>query len=527
MKDHKKNLLYITVFIAGISTMGIELTASRLIAPFFGASLYVWTNIIGIVLISLSIGYFLGGRFADKYPDEKYFYTFSLISGILIGLIPLISSFILPFSIQSIFNSSSNDFFLSLISCILLFSFPTIFLGAIVPFAVKINSENIEELGKTSGKIYGISTVGSIIGVYLPSLLLIPMLGTRFTILFFSMILIIVSTICLIFKLKINIIRKTFSIMLVIVFMLIITSFVTYPTPSDIAKQNNFIKDEIIYESETPYTYILVTKSETNMYLRGKVTGGIWSLKKDEKKFTNGIYDYPLICASMNNDTENILILGLGGGSTSNSFTYAYPDIKIDGVEIDPCVIYLGKRYFNMTTKNLNIITLDARLYVKITEEKYDIVIIDVYRDAYIPTHMVTTEFFEQIKAVLKEDGVICINIIYFNQEFYNAMGNTVSQVFPSVYIFKPSFSENYLLFATNQKTYIEEIKQSILNARENIPFSDSVSSNEKIELKLIFTDVYYNIEEYKASDEFMFFTDDKAPIENIIGMDVFSGLNR
>ena len=136
MEILKKNLFYLTIFICGMSTMGIEISASRLLAPFFGASIFVWTNIIGIILISLSIGYFLGGKFADKHPTEKYFYYFSLIAGVLIGLIPIISSFILSSAINTFIDRSYSDFTISFFTIILLFALPTAFLGAIVPFAV-------------------------------------------------------------------------------------------------------------------------------------------------------------------------------------------------------------------------------------------------------------------------------------------------------------------------------------------------------------------------------------------------------
>lgn len=521
MGDYKKFLLYITVFICGLSTMGIELTASRLLAPFFGASIFVWTNIIGIILISLSIGYFLGGKFADKYPYEKYFYTFSLISGILIGLIPFLSSFILPISVQAIVNSSANDFFLSLSSCIILFSVPTIFLGAIVPYAIRINLKKIERVGNTSGIIYAMSTIGSIIGVYIPTMILIPLIGTHLSIILFSSLLIFISIVSIILVVKINPLKKILGLLIVSIFLLNIIYIIQYPTFGEIA-ENTFDNVNVIYETETPYSYIFVDKNEEAKYLRSRIAGGTWSLKIDDKHFTKSRFDYPLVSTSMNKNTENVLILGLAGGTTSNSFTYAYPDVKIDGIELDSTIIEIGKKYFNINTKNLNPVISDGRLYVKTTDKKYDIIFIDVYRDAYIPFHMVTIEFFNEAKAILQNDGVLCINIVNYNENTLDAIFNTVSNVFQSVYKLNPSYSENYILYATNQKTDLNEIKKSILTSRDNIPFSENVSTNERIELKLIFSDVYDKLEEYKKSDESIFFTDDKVPIEYIIGMDVF-----
>jgi predicted membrane-bound spermidine synthase len=265
-----------------------------------------------------------------------------------------------------------------------------------------------------------------------------------------------------------------------------------------------------------------VVDSGEKTYLKGMLAGGIWSLKIDNKYFTNTYFDYPLVAASMNENTENVLILGLGGGSTSNSFIHAFPDVHIDGVEIDSQVIEVGKKYFDMDSNNLDSISSDGRLFVKKTEKNYDIIFIDVYRDAYIPFHMATVEFFKEVRSILSDDGCVCINILTYNQKTTDAIFNTVLEAFPNVYRLKPTYSHNTFLYATNQQKNIDEIKQSIIDARDNLPFSEDVSNNEKIDLKLIFTDGYNKIEEYKKSDDLFYFTDDKVPLEYIIGMDVF-----
>ncbi|HEC81702.1 MAG TPA: spermidine synthase, partial [Thermoplasmatales archaeon] len=139
MRGGGKTILYITVFICGISTMGVELSASRLLAPFFGTSLYVWTNIIGIIMVSLSIGYFIGGRISDKHPNTLVFHLFTLTAGVLIGVIPFLSSLILPIATQALSTLSYNDFLLSFIGSLMLFAVPITLLGAIIPFAVRLN----------------------------------------------------------------------------------------------------------------------------------------------------------------------------------------------------------------------------------------------------------------------------------------------------------------------------------------------------------------------------------------------------
>ena len=358
-------------------------------------------------------------------------------------------------------------------------------------------------------------------GVYIPTIILVPMIGTQLSIILFSFLVVLISSISLLFVIRVSTIKKILNFFIVLTILFSITFFMNPPTFGEIA-ENAFDKTNVIYETETPYSYIFVDQNGKNTYLKGKITGSTWSLKIDDKHFTKTHFDYPLVAISMNENTENILILGLAGGTTSNSFTYAYPDVQVDGVEIDSTVIDIGKKYFNINKENLNPIVSDGRLYVKTTEKEYDIIFIDVYRDVYIPFHMVTIEFFKEIKDILKDDGVLCVNVVNYNQKTVDTIFNTVSKVFSSLYKLEPTYSGNYFLYGTNQKTDLNGIKKSILAARDNIPFSDEISINEKIELKLVFTDVYDKLEEYKKSDDLIYFTDDKVPLEYIVGMDVF-----
>ena len=511
MKTLWRLLFYTTVFICGMSTMGVELSASRLLAPFFGASLFVWTNIIGIIMISLSIGYFFGGKFADKHPHEHLFYTFSLIAGIFIGVIPLLSSFILPFATQALIATSYNDFLLSFIGSLLLFAFPTAFLGAIVPLAVRINTHTVERMGKTSGNIYALSTAGSIIGVYLPALILIPTIGTRLTIISFSILLIAISLLALI-MLSGNILKKSLLTIFIICFVIVSVIFIPHSISSD---------QSVIYEGESPYSYLQVRKVGNTISLAGRQYGGSWSKKIDGKIFTGTYWDYPLVSTAFSRSSENVLIIGLAAGTTAQSFSAAFPNTRIDGVEIDPLVVDIGKHYFNMTLPNLHPIISDGRLFVKTTHNQYDIIVVDVYRDAFIPYHMATIEFFQEIKSILKHGGVVSINVVAISDtHIVDIIGNTMLQVFPAVYKVEASTS-NYILFATQEEHTLDEIKTSILNKPGNISFSPSVQRDDALTLKIVFSEVYTGIEEVFPTED-MFFTDDHVPIEQIVGMDAF-----
>src|SRR5579884_519759 len=186
-------LLIVLVFVAGACSLAVELSASRLLAPYFGTSLFVWANLIGLILLYLTIGYYLGGRLADRFPRPRVLYTLTKVAAFLIGIIPLISRPILNWSLTSFENFSISIFYGSLVSVILLFAIPMILLGCVSPFAIRLRIVQVGTSGRTSGQLYAISTAGSIVGTFLPVLWLIPNYGTRNTFFIFAVMLLLVS----------------------------------------------------------------------------------------------------------------------------------------------------------------------------------------------------------------------------------------------------------------------------------------------------------------------------------------------
>src|SRR6266513_466888 len=191
-------LLILLVFVAGACSLAVELSASRLLAPYFGTSLFVWANLIGLILLYLTIGYYLGGRVADRYPRPRVLYLLTTSAAFLIGLIPFISRPILLWSLTSFASYSISVFYGSLVSVIFLFAIPMILLGCVSPFAIRLTIERVGKSGRTAGQLYAISTAGSILGTFLPVLWLIPMIGTRYTFFVFAVSLLLVSIVGLI-----------------------------------------------------------------------------------------------------------------------------------------------------------------------------------------------------------------------------------------------------------------------------------------------------------------------------------------
>src|SRR5690348_3558087 len=186
-------LLILLVFVAGASSLAVELSASRLLAPYFGTSLFVWANLIGLILLYLTIGYYLGGRVADRYPRPVVLYGLTSAAALLISAIPPLSRPILSWSQGAFATYSISVFYGSLVAVILLFALPMILLGCVSPFAIRLRIEQVGKSGRTSGQLYAISTAGSILGTFLPVLWLIPTTGTYRTFLVIAVTLLLVS----------------------------------------------------------------------------------------------------------------------------------------------------------------------------------------------------------------------------------------------------------------------------------------------------------------------------------------------
>ncbi len=186
-------LLLLLVFVAGATSLAIEMAASRLLAPDFGSTLFVWASLIGLILLYLSVGYYVGGLLADRYPHPQLFYALSIAAALLTALIPVIAPPVLNWALLTFSTLSSNVLYGSLISVVLLFALPMLLLGCISPFAIRLRVEQVGKSGSNAGFLYAISTAGSIVGTFLPVLVIMPAIGTSRTFLVFAGALLLVS----------------------------------------------------------------------------------------------------------------------------------------------------------------------------------------------------------------------------------------------------------------------------------------------------------------------------------------------
>lgn len=186
-------LLVLLVFSAGATSLAIELAASRLLAPEFGSSLFVWANLIGLILLYLSIGYYIGGRLADRQPRPALFYSLALLAALLVALIPPLSGPVLTWALYNFAASPLSTFYGSLAAILALLALPMVLLGCISPFAIRLHVGQVGRAGRTAGQLYAIATAGSIVGTFLPVLVLLPSIGTARTFLVFAAALLLIS----------------------------------------------------------------------------------------------------------------------------------------------------------------------------------------------------------------------------------------------------------------------------------------------------------------------------------------------
>jgi predicted membrane-bound spermidine synthase len=480
-----QSFLLATAFISGMTIMALEMSASRLIAPYFGTSLFVWTNIIGITMISLSIGYYYGGKIADSRTEKSLLYSALAATGAFTVIIPFIAPLVMSLSLKAIKTGSAGIFYGSLIGTVLLFAPPITVLAGVTPFVIRLIGGDEESSGYTAGRVFSVSTVGSIIGTFLPVLLLIPVIGTKNTILVFGVALLFLGLTGLGKKKKAGL----------AVLILALALFTGTAKPGE----------GIIFEKESVHNYIQVIERDGVRYLKLNEGYAYHSIYNPNSVTVNGVWDYFNILPLMNSDADNALIIGLAGGTVAREYRHFFPEIKIDGVEIDGDIIHAGGEYFDMTGPNLKTHHMDGRTYLSSVDKNYDIIIVDAYKQPYIPFHLTTLEFFSEVEGHLNENGVVAINVASLSSDakVLRMLENTMASVFEQVYVMSPPGSLNYLVIASPGELS--------LDFESDDPALAKISAQAKPK----FESVEFN-------PEILVLTDDRAPVEMYTDMMIF-----
>lgn len=497
----QRRYLFFAVFSSGMTTLAVELAASRLLGNIYGNSNMVWAVIIGLILIYLTLGYFIGGRWADHSPKYQTMYSVMAWGGFLIGLIPWVAQPVLRLAADAFDQLEIGIMLGTFVSVLILFSLPVILLGMISPFAIRLAIETSQEAGTISGKIYAISTIGSFIGTFLPVLIFIPAIGTTRTFLTFSLFLTLVALSGLWFSLGWKKAVLWAWMPVVLVYLLILGAGRTIKASAG-----------QIYETESAYNYIQVLEIGGYRHLRLNDGQGTHSIYHPENiiyygpwmEFLAGPFFNPAPFSVQ--QVESMAVIGLAAGTTARQATAAFGPIPIDGFEIDPKIIEVGRKYFDMNEPNLNAVAQDGRWGLEHSSRKYSLIAIDAYRPPYIPWHLTTREFFQIVKAHLTGDGVVAINVgrAPADRRMVDAMAGTLRSVFPSIHLIDVPGTFNTIIYATNQPTRSENLFENLALLIESADTHPVLIESLKI--------AALNLQPVPETQ--IVFTDDLAPVE-------------
>lgn len=493
--------LYFAVFSSGMTTLALELSASRLLGVAFGTSNLVWASIIGLILIYLTVGYFVGGWWADRSPNSQIMYRIMAWAAFSAGLAPMIARPVLTLAANAFDELQLGVLIGSFLAVLILFSIPVTLLGTISPFAIRLAISDPTTAGKISGKIYAISTLGSFVGTFVPVLVLIPLVGTTLTFTIFSVFLLMVSLI----GLWIN--GKKKDALGFLWMLLFLIGFAIYLTTRPLKNTNGQI-----FETESAYNYIQVIESNGYRLLRLNEGQGVHSVWHPENLDYAGPWEQFLAAPFLNppkvnpEEIKNMAIIGLAGGTVARQASEVFGPIEIDGYEIDGEIIEVGENFFGMNLENLNAIAQDGRLGLAQSDQTYSIIGIDAYQPPYIPWHMTTYEFFQLVYQRLDEDGVMVINVgrSPSDRGLIEGLVGTISGVFPSIYVVDVPNSFNSIVYATKQKTQVQNLYDNLLylyTRPQTHPLL--IKSLERFVMNL-----------QPTPDSKITFTDDRAPVE-------------
>ena len=518
-----KTFLYLTEFFAGMSVMAVELGASRLLAPYFSSSQIVWTIIIGTIMIAMALGNIYGGRAADKNPDPDRLYRRILIAAVWIAAIPVLGKYvILGISGLLIITISTNLLiWAALFACLVIFVFPLFLLGTVTPSLIKYSVDSLENSGSIAGRLGAFNTIGSIIGTFVPTFVTIPAVGTSVTFLIFSGILLVLGIVYFLSPAaKDESGGRSGGNTLpsgkpVRGRRLLAVSLTAFLLCSVFGHSDSFAfwEDDLTYEGESVYNYLQVKEDDRSVALSTNVLFGVQSILIKNGALTGMYYDYAMASLYMadvqKKEPFRILVLGNGTGTFATQCGRYFDNLEIEGVEIDGKIIDLADRYFEQTS-DITVTEYDGRAYLNAVNQKYDVIMVDAFRDITIPFQMSSVEFFAEVRDHLTDDGVMVVNLNMRGDEpgdINHYLADTISSVFEEVYTADVPNTTNRELFASN-RVQIEGTREiSIADA-----LREGIAAEKNVDQGALMQTIADTLVPYEAGSLVM--TDDKAPVE-------------
>jgi spermidine synthase len=482
----------LVVFLAGAGTLAIEIAASRLLAPYFGSSTVVWANIIGLTLAYLALGYWLGGRLADRRPDPRMLARILLLAAAALAITPFAARPILDLAVRGLDALTLGSVVGSFFAALALFAIPITALGAVAPFALRLALSNVADSGKVAGRLYALSTVGSLVGTFCAALVSIPFVGTQRTLVGTAAFLALAAA--LLGGPRWLVAPAAAAVLIAI--------------PAGHVKQS-------LYEAESHYQFIRVIEEEDGVRELELNEGiAVHSQWRRDSVLTGGYWDlFLLLPPLLDRGPERMLVIGNAGGTIGRAYGRFYPDVEIDGVEIDPKLNDVARRFFGAgDNPRLHLIAADGRPFLETTDQRYDLIVIDAYRQPYVPFQLATQEFFALARDHLRPGGAVALNVAATpaDRRLSDAIDTTLLTAFPQVWRWSP-LRFNDLVLALERPMPRSELLSRAERARGPI----------RLLLPLLQEDLV------RARPHGRPLTDDRAPVEWLTDRMIFEQIAR
>ncbi|PGF16994.1 spermidine synthase [Natrinema sp. CBA1119] len=483
----------VAVFVSGVTSMGLEILAGRIIAPQFGSSIYTWGSIITVFLAALSLGYWQGGKRAETASNRR-------MTWILLGTAAYVAIVVYG-SGQLLLSASAMPLparYASLPAVLILFGPPTYLLGFISPYAAELSEK--KGIGEASGHVYALGTIGSIVGAGATTYLLIPTLGIDMIGLLFGLILVGTA-----FALTLPALSPRPAAASVAIALLLVVAAGLGPVAFD-------HRGDVVYQTQTAYQELEVIDDGDvrTLYLDDARHSAMDLDDPDRHVFEYTRYFHlPMLMVDDPDEVENVLFIGGGGYTGPKDFERKY-DVNVDVAELDPAVTQAAKDYFRLEEgENMTAHTEDGRRFLRDTDTTYDLIILDAYQKDQVPIHLTQLGFMELAEERLSDDGVFLANVIASpsgaGSEFYRAQYKTIDEAFASTYSYRTSDTgsvQNIEVVATKADTDFTEAELAERNERRDV----GIDLSGEIETSL----------DEPRTDDVPVLTEDHAPVDSL-----------
>jgi spermidine synthase len=413
---HGRLALGAVVFVAGAASLATEIAASRLLAPYFGSSTIVWANLIGVVLAALAVGYWLGGRIADRRPRPRVLGAIVLAAAVCVAATPFLAKPFLDLTVEGLDEASAGAVIGSFVAVLLLFAPPVVLLGMVSPFAIRLAVTGVATAGAVAGRLYALSTTGSLVGTFVPALIAIPLIGTQRTLLGIAALLALAGSLLLGAR--------------YLAVAAAVTALVAVPPGAVKAR------DGLLHEETSLHQYIQVVEREDGrrvLFLNeGVAVHSVW---RPDDVLTGGVWDaFLAVPPLLGRPLERVAILGNAAGTTARAMGVYFPAAAIDGVELDPAVSRVGRRWFGLEDNpRLTVHDEDARPFLRRSDARYDLIVVDAYHQPYVPFYLATREFFASVREHLAPGGIVALNVaaVPGDDRLVEAIGGTLAAEVP------------------------------------------------------------------------------------------------